>query len=129
MFLNPHNPSSTEVRAWAYSAGATEPCQDWDLVLSWVRHERDYLEFVADINCPNRLYFLHILYLIVGDAVRGNFRSLPEWDVRGLLELSKNFPHREIDVWRNRSIELLKHPEILEYNDWCGGGHARNSAT
>jgi hypothetical protein len=128
MFSDPWNPSSTEVCAWAYDAAAEEPCQDWDLALSWAGHERDYLSFVADQNCPKRFYFLSILYLMIGDAVRSGFRVASESSVRGFLKLAENHSNQAVRRWHQRSLRLLKHPNEFDYEAWCGGGIARNDA-
>ena len=126
MFSDPWNPSSTEVRAWAYTAGATAPCEDWDLSLAWARHERDYLEFAADPNCPNSDYFLYILYFVVGYAVRNNYRTVPEPVIRGFIDLAANTKSQRLQSWRVRALRLLKHPEEFQYAAWCGGGLARD---
>lgn len=121
----PCNPTSSEVREWAYTPGATEPCEDWDLSLSWIGHEREYLEFASDKNCPSRVFFLHVLYLMIGDAVRVNYRNVPEAVVRGFVELAKNIEDDQVRVWHERSLHLMKHPNEFNYDAWCGGGLAR----
>lgn len=94
LFANPWNPSSREIRAWAYAHNAQAPCQDWDLALAWAGHESDYLEFSADANCPNRLYFLHVIYLMVGSAVRNGYRTTPKaWTTPAPVDISR--PHNE----------------------------------
>jgi hypothetical protein len=126
MFSDPWNPSSTEVRVWAYTAGAIAPCEDWDLSLLWARHERDYLEFAADPRCPNSDYFLHILYFVVGSAVRSKYRSVPEPVIRGFMDLAAKAESQRLQSWRVRALHLLKHPEDFQYAAWCGGGLARD---
>lgn len=126
MFSDPWNPSSTEIQSWAYDATAHEPCQDWDLALSWAGHERDYLSFSADPHCPKQAFFLHVLYLMVGDAVRSRFGVAPESSVRGLLERSKAYPCKAIRLWHDRSLRLLKYPHEFDYETWCAGGFVRS---
>ena len=128
MFADPWNPSSTEVRAWAYAPDATAPCEDWDLALAWAGHERDYLVFAADPNCPSRKYFLHVVYFMVGDAVRSGYRSVPESVVRGFVERAANARSKHLRTWHERSLRLLKHPSEFEYVAWCGGGYANAEA-
>lgn len=124
-FADPWNPSSSEVRAWAYAHNAQEPCQDWDLALAWAGHERDYLEFSADTNCPSRLYFLHVVYLMVGDAVRNDYRTTPKAVVQGFVEQAANTRCKSLQRWRERSLRLLAHPSEFDYTAWCGGGYSR----
>jgi len=128
VFASVWNPSSTEVRVWAYDAMADEPCQDWDLALCWAGHERDYLNFAADSACPRRAFFLHIIYQMVGNAVRSQFRATPEPIVRGFIELAATSKNADLRVWRERSLRLLRHPSEFDYEFWCAYGHARIDA-
>jgi hypothetical protein len=126
MFADPWNPSSTEVRAWAYTADSPVPCQDWDLSLSWASHERDYLEFAADKDCPHSDFFLCVVYRMVGDAVRSRFIVASEPLVRGFIELASNHKSKRLRMWRERALYLLKNPEEFNYDAWCAGGLARD---
>jgi hypothetical protein len=123
--MDPWKPEPDEVREWAYDADALEPCQDWDLALCWIQHERCYLELASDKSCPKRRYFLALLYLMVGDAVRADFRTRPKPIIEGLIDLGDEYRHPDIQRWQERSLNLLKHPDLFEYHDWCGGGFAR----
>jgi hypothetical protein len=125
VFVDPWNPSASEIRAWAYAPDADEPCQDWDLSLSWAGHELDYLEFIADQDCPKREFFLHVIYFMVGDAVRNGFRSVPQAIVRGFVERAANTDSVPLRVWYSRAQDLLRNPSEFEYASWCGGGLAR----
>lgn len=71
---DPYNPVENEIRAWAKNPEAVEPVQDWDLMLCNVDRLDLYLELASTDNCPQADYFLAALYLIVGDAVRTEFR-------------------------------------------------------
>jgi len=125
MFADPWNPSSTEVRAWAYTVDAEAPCEDWDLALAWAGHERDYLEFAADPNCPNQAFFLHVIYFMVGNAVRAGYRNVPQPVVQGFVDLVANTRSKPLRLWRERSLRLLKNPAEFQYDAWCAGGLAR----
>ena len=118
------NPTPQQIRDWAYTTDAVEPCQDWDLVLSWAQVEKVFFDLASEDHCPNRRFILRILYLIVGDAVRTNFGSKPRYAVEGLIEKSNAYHHPDIERWRKKSLELLKHPENFDYAIWCGGGLA-----
>lgn len=125
MFADPWNPSRSEVRAWAYTSGADEPCEDWDLALPWSGYERDYLDYAADPNCPNSDFFVHVLYLMVGDAVRTHFDEIPESAVRGFIDLAAASASPAVLLWRDRALRLMKEREGFNYSAWCGGGLAR----
>ena len=124
-FANPWNPQPEEIRAWAYDADAMWPEQDFDLALSWAGHEKACLDLAADDACPKRLFFLSVLYLMVGDAVRSNFKVASEPVVRGLVERGKEYSHPDIRIWQERSRALLANRELFNYDKWCGGGYVR----
>jgi hypothetical protein len=120
------HPTVEELRAWAFDASSLEPMQDWDLVLSWVPYEDVYAEFASTKACPKADYFLALLYLIVGDAVRAEYRNRSKEDIEALLwKLEQRFPAYVIRQWIQRSRELLAQPERFRYEDWCAGGLAR----
>jgi hypothetical protein len=118
------NPSPDEIRAWAYTPGAQEPCQDWDLALLWSGHEKALLDCASDEACPNRVRMLSVLYLVVGDAVRSNFRSRAQPIVEGFIDRGDRYPHPSIKLWQSRSRALLRDPSSFEYEAWCSGGLA-----
>jgi hypothetical protein len=126
-FADPWNPEPDEIRAWAYDADAMCPEQDFDLALSWAGHEKAYLELAQHEACPKRRFFLGVLYLMVGDAVRTRFHVAPEPVVRGLIEHGNDYDHPEIRLWQERSRALLANRDLFDYDLWCGGGYARGT--
>ena len=52
MFIDPINPTSEEIRVWAGAPGATEPSQDWDLILESDARDDLYLELASDSSVP-----------------------------------------------------------------------------
>jgi hypothetical protein len=123
---DPLHPTPDEIREWAYDVDALEPCQDWDLVLSWVQHEPVFLELASDDSCPSRRYFLSLIYLMVGDAVRTSFRNRPRPLIEAFIARGDQYDHPDIKRWQVRSRELLKRPELFNYERWCAGGLARD---
>lgn len=123
-FADPWNPQPEEIRAWAYEPDAVEPTQDFDLALSWSRHEKAYLDLASDPACPSRRYFLRVLYLVVGDAVRTGYRTVPEPVVRGFVEQGSRYEHPDIREWQARSRALMADPTRFDYERWCAGGYA-----
>ena len=116
---DPWNPAWEEIREWAHSANP-EPCQDWELACAWkTGYFRDYIELAASEACPRRRFFLHLLYLVVGNSVG---RGEPAWQVRSLIEKGDEVRHRDIKRWQERSRTVLAAPETLDYFDWGGGG-------
>jgi hypothetical protein len=122
---DPWNPTEAEVRDWAYQPDAMEPEQDWHLVLPGTGFEELYLGLVADPACPTRGYFLEVLYLLVGDAVRTGYGVHREERVEVLLERGLASGDPDLALWAERSRELKAHPEAFSYDAWCRGGLAR----
>ena len=122
---DPWNPTPDEVRAWAYTPDALEPCEDWHLALVWSRPEKALLEIASDESCPARHYVLSVLYLIVGDAVRSDFRTTARPIVEGFIARGDGYNHADIRRCQVRSRELLANPDSFDYDLWCGGGYSR----
>ena len=59
------NPTVAEIREWAYS-GAPWPVEEWDLFLSWTGEVELFIELATDHSCPHRVFFLHMLYYVIG---------------------------------------------------------------
>ena len=57
------------MRSWAYDGQEEAPAQDWDLILSTISYEDLFIELASDIDCPKSVFFLSLLYFIVGVAV------------------------------------------------------------
>jgi hypothetical protein len=121
---DPWNPTEAEVRAWAYQPHAM--CEeDWHLALPGNGYDELYLDLVADHACPNRGFFLEVLYLLVGDAVRTGYRREGREHVEELLERALATGHPDLALWAERSRALMARPEMFDYDPWCGGGLAR----
>jgi hypothetical protein len=123
---SPYNPLAEDIRRWAFDVGAEEPVQDWDLILADVDQDELFLELASDDACPKADYFLALLYLIVGDAVRTDYVGCNKDRIEALLKKSEaSFPKRCIYLWAKRSKHLIAHPEAFQYDDWCAGFLAR----
>ena len=124
--IDPWNPSPNDIRQWAYESSAIEPCEDWDLALCNSLHEKVLLETASDHACPTRRYMLHVLYLIIGDAVRSGFNTRPRPTIEGFVARGDDYPNRDVQLWQARSRELLADPSLFNYDLWCGGGYVQN---
>lgn len=97
--------------------------QDWDLLLEHLPYEDLYLELAASKTCPKADYFLALLYLIVGDAVRTEYQNRSKEAVEDLLrKAERDFPAFVICTWIQRSRVLLAQPQTFDYDRWCAGG-------
>ena len=78
-FGDPVNPTSDELRAWAFDAHAPEPIQDFELCVDDPADPaRLELLFAlaGDPACPKREFFLDVLGLLVSGAAIGHGRCL-----------------------------------------------------
>jgi hypothetical protein len=123
---DPINPTLLEIRAWAFAAEAVSPEQDWDVIISGSPELHQLFVELADNDaCPKAHFFLRLLYLIVGDAVRTKFNALPQSQVAALLSCaSQNCTSPELKLWIARSHALVADPTKFRYEAWCEGGLA-----
>ncbi|GAB6098083.1 hypothetical protein JCM14469_43390 [Desulfatiferula olefinivorans] len=126
-FNDPYNPSYEEIETWAYSYNVYEPVQDWDIIVNWLIYSDLILTLASDNKCPQQEYFQHILYVVVGQAVRGRLSSRNTMEIETLLEHSEKFYHPFIKQWKQRSKDILKHTEEFDYDDWFSGRLAKST--
>jgi hypothetical protein len=120
------DPTDDELRAWAQS-GDFAAMEDWDLLIAEPERASVLIELAAHGPPGSREFFLHCLYLLVGDAVRSRFNTATEQTVEAVLAGAETTARESesIAVWLARGRRLLEHPDEFEYEAWCGGGLAR----
>ncbi|BDS07431.1 hypothetical protein NT6N_24710 [Oceaniferula spumae] len=116
------NPYADDIREWAYDPKAMEPEQDWDLIISHLPYDELFVELAADNDCPKWDYFMSLIYLIAGDAVRTNYVSESRDRVGRLISCTERIPRHRFHVFRSRYKDLCDAPETFCYDDWCAGG-------
>lgn len=126
-FNDPYNPSFEEIKNWAYAYNVLEPVQDWDIIVNWLIYPDLILKLASDNKCPQQEYFQHILYVVVGQSVRGRLSSRNTLEIEIFLEHSEKFYHPFIKQWVQRTKDILEHPEKFDYDDWFSGRLARGS--
>jgi hypothetical protein len=117
-----------DVVAWAYAndGGHCEPMQDWDILLADPRNEDVLLQLASDELCPKRIFFLHCLYILVGDYVRVLHAGVAiPFPIEPLLTRATASNDPIIKTWLEQSRYLIAHPETFDYDLWCGGGLIR----
>jgi hypothetical protein len=129
---NPIDPTPEDLRLWAYTPDAQYPdemSQDWDLCVISFERAPLMIEFASDDNCPNRRFFLACLYTMAGDCVRNEAgrRNIPQ--LRAVLGSLPEKPNRLVDLWAQRTRNLLDHPESYDYDSWGWGDLARNDSS
>ena len=123
--IDPFAPTDEEVREWAYGPSPImEPVQDFDLMLAMPLRLPLLLELASDSTCPSSDWFLHCLYLVVGDAVRSTFHTCPRSQIETYVGLGAKSNSPLVQRWAERSVGLLARPETFSYELWCAGGLA-----
>lgn len=112
-FADVVNPTSEEICAWAYS-GASEPMQDWDLILADVVNLELLLELAGDQECSARSYLLDSLYCLVGHSDRTDPRLL------SAAEAARTSSDAWIATWGRRVGQVAERPSGFDRADWCG---------
>jgi len=111
---SPTNPSADDIRHWAFTLDPHEPCQDWDLILSWGPYRNLYLDLAGDSNCPKQNYFTQFLYFLVARAIHDHrIEEMKEF----ALTASHNRPFA-VHQWAVRTLEALNHPDRFSDKIW-----------
>jgi hypothetical protein len=127
-FANPVDPTSAELRAWAYhpdESVLTSMPQDWDLLVSGDRLIGTLFELAMDPACPARRFALHCLYIYAADGIRTEFRAHPKRRLRKFVEQAEEGGDDPLITWAHNTRMLLARPELFQYHDWCEGGLVR----
>ncbi|MBO1580694.1 hypothetical protein [Bacillus sp. XF8] len=120
---DPWNPTTQEIMEWAYTEHAVFPEQDWDLSVCTITNAAEIiLSIASDTNCPNQTFFLHCLYLLVGDAIRTDGNTYDLQYLQNILQSAASSTNTDILKWVERSKTLLSKPETFNYDLWCDGG-------
>lgn len=120
-FLDEINPTPDELRRWAYTPEAMCPNEDWNLCVTEFENAPQFLEFVSDQACPNRIFFLSCLYLLTGNTVRTptGRKGIPQ--LEAIMAMVGPGSPADLRRWVERSRHLLAHPETFDYDLWCNG--------
>ena len=124
-FNNPYNSSFEEIEEWAFMPDAIEPEQNWDIIVNWLRYPDLILSLASEDICPRQGYFRHLLYVIVGQAVRGKFSNRKMHEIDVLFDHAKEYHHPVIKKWKEDTAKIIKKPDQFEYNDWFSGKLAK----
>jgi len=114
------NPSVEEVTDWAYS-GAEWPIEEWDLFLSWTGEVDLFISLATDHKCPHRMFFLHMLYYIVGTTYGLQRKDESISRIAMYVSKGRTVKHDDIKKWVSDVDALLKGKRTYSYDDWRGG--------
>ena len=118
--MNYTNPSVQEIRNWAYS-NEEWPHDEWDLFLSWTRELDLFIELATDQKCPKKVFFLHMLYYIVGTTFSEPTKTDKLNRIESYANKGRNSKHDDIKKWVSEVDLLLKGRKKYTYENWRGG--------
>jgi len=127
-FANPVDPTTAELRAWAYhpdSVPLQEMPPDWDLLVAGDPLIGTLFELAVDRDCPARRFALHCLYIYAADAIRTDFRAHPRRKLKRFVEQAEKDGDEMLAIWAHNAKMLLARKELFDYADWCEGGLVR----
>jgi hypothetical protein len=128
-FANPVDPTSAELRAWAYQPDSVplhSMPPDWDLLVSGDRLVNTLFELAMDSACPARRFALHCLHIYAAEGIRTNFQAHPKRRLRKLVEQAEERGDGLMATWAHNSRMLLARQDLFDYHDWYEGGLVRN---
>ena len=117
------NPTIEEIREWAYSEEEW-PHDEWDLFMSWTREVDLFIQLATDHKCPKRIFFLHMLYYIVGTTYGEPNKSDKLDRIAFYADKGRGIKHGDIRNWVKNTEELIKGFQKYSYDNWRGGIHA-----
>lgn len=100
------NPTVEEIRLWAYSEDEW-PHDEWDLFLSWTREVDLFIELATDHSCPKQIFFLHMLYYIIGATYCEPNKTDKIERIRSYSKKGLGVKHGAIRKWRANIKALL----------------------
>ncbi len=128
-FANPVDPTSDELRAWAYQPDTVPSDRmpaDWDLLLSTDDLAPTLFELAMDRSCPARRFALHCLYIYAADGVRQNATAHRKRRLKKFVDRAETWGDEQLQIWAHNCRALMSRPELLDYTDWCEGGLVRH---
>jgi hypothetical protein len=128
-FINMVDPTSAELRAWAYNPDsvALEAMPPyWDLLVAGDRLVTTVFALAMDPNCPARRFALHCLYIYAADGIRTDFSAHPKRRLHKLVRRAESEGDELMRTWAHNVRVLLARPLMFDFRDWCDGGLVRS---
>lgn len=120
-FANPFHPTAAELHAWAADPQSIEPCEDWDLILSWEMDRgrlRTIINLATDPALPRSSFFFRVLYQWVS-YVAGQKDFDPRYDL--WLDEARGVRDAKVKEWRHKTRLIFQGVEQFDYDKWWAG--------
>ena len=127
MIEDPFNPTKFEIETWAFSKEDEKwPEQDWDFYVSEGELYQVVFLLASNLKCPKRSFFLHALYVMIGDALHEDNEDRQETLLKW-LSLATNDTPKDVRKWKKEAIEVIKGEKIFNVDYWYDIGLDRVS--
>ncbi len=104
-----YNPDEDDVQEWLASGKDKWPTSDWDYYVMDGPNDLLVLQLANDLNCKQRLFFIHCLYYLVGDYFNSTKKDEPKRKrIENLLDQVDAATTPEVTAWRNETLSLLR---------------------
>jgi hypothetical protein len=117
--MNLYFPTEDDIRSWAYGSAKRWPAADWDYYVLDQANDDLVFELANDPNCPNREFFVHALYYLVGSTFN---KKEPPADKLSRIErlIGKVGSSSMADVvnWKDKVGQLLRHEIPFDVEMW-----------
>ena len=117
--MNVYYPTKDDILSWAYGSNKRWPAADWDYYVLDQAHDDLIFELANEINCPNRQFFVHALYYLVGSTFNG--RNPPADKITRIQKLISRIGANSLpDVltWKDRVEQLLRSEISFDVEMW-----------
>lgn len=118
MFRDAWNPTREEVLRWAYTPNVYAPDQDFELAVYDAEFHDLILQCADDQACPQQYFFLSCLYVLVGDAVRTNWKVFSQVTITNFIEKGQQAHDSDVQNWAERAKKLIVEPALYNYDQW-----------
>jgi hypothetical protein len=117
--MNVYYPTKDDIVKWAYGSDKSWPASDWDYYVLDPAHDDLIFDLANEPNCPNRRFFVHALYYLVGSAF--NKKSPPADTIARIQRLLSRVDVAslpDVVTWRGRAEQLLKAEIPFDVEMW-----------
>jgi hypothetical protein len=116
-FEDAWNPKDEEIVEWSYSEEGW-PVQDFDLAIITEKNDLLLIELAKDPQNPKRSFFIHLLYLLVGEAIYQENKIRINYLSKLITEINV-FDDNILCIWKKEALDLIDNKIDFEYSYWC----------
>ena len=100
--------------------------EDWDLVITAGSENDMVCQELAATDQPNADFFLRCLHIVIGDALRTEWRTRSREGTKGLIAQGAASADSAVRRWAPAARRVLSRPDTFNAEDWLHGGAVRS---